>query len=239
MNDFNTYFISSTINLAYGDVKDDYAKTAFSNQERFEQTLLTINSIRNKDFHSKIVLVDNSVQPLNLMQLTVLKNSCDEVIEFEHNLFSQFCNQTLHFNKGVGELLMTELFLKKIRQNNWIGKRNFKVNGRYRLTDNFSIDFYQNPNFFGRYVYKVIPWWFKNQDGSIYWKEFFETKLWSFCGSLIDEYESFLPKIFELMIIEKENIEVSHFQTIPKEKSMIVEYLNLEGNYPNGSYVHV
>lgn len=241
MNNYNTYFISSTVKpWAGAQYQGHYDQNNISYDERFIQTLGTIDSVRSKDPSGCIILIDNSLDPLSEEQKTILNNRCDYFIEYPHNLFSEFCNKTFYFSKSISEVLMTDLFLKTVRENNLIGRRCFKVNGRYTLTESFDINFYSNPDFVGKYVYKNVVWWFKDPNSdNIQFKDFFETKLWSFCGSLFDEYESLLPKIFEMIIVDKENIEVSHNLVLPKEKKIEIPVLHLRGVHPNGAPVEV
>lgn len=238
MNEFNTFFITSTINVSAKFEKKDFSQNLISTHDRATQTLGTIQSIRAKDKNAKIVLVDNSIKELDSKVQGMLTDNCDLFVKYPHTMFSKFCNETMHFQKSMGEILLTEEFIRQIKQHNLVGKRIFKITGRYQLSDTFDIGVYSNPIFENKYVFKPVVWYFEKKiDKSRTYKTFFETKFWSFCGSLVDEYQNLLPNIFEKIIVDGNNIESAHLQLIPVDKRVEIENLCIEGCHPNGAFI--
>lgn len=230
-NMFNTWLVTGTINTD---------RSKWNHQQRFEQTVLGLKTIRAKDTTAKIIYVDNSLQALNINQIKSLQQVCDYFYQYPHNIFSKMCNTTTHFNKGLGELLMTEAAICILHRDVSIGKRIFKMCGRYQLLDSFDIRDYDDPRYEGKYVFKNVTWAYgPHKDQITHHKIYLETKLWSFCSSLVDEYNDLLPKILEYMLVNNENIEVSTNLLLPESKKEIISNLHVSGVYASGDYVEV
>ena len=231
MNDFYTFIITSTINTNHG---------AFSPPERFNQTLETIQSIRQKVPNSMIVFADNSIHPMPEDAVLILKSQVDLYVDYKHNLFSKFINSDIQsaMHKGVGEMMIFEQVMLSIRQNNLIGKRIFKISGRYKLSDTFDISEYDNINYTGKYIFKPVAWAYsKDEFVTTEHRIFFETRLWSFCGSLFDEYEQLIQECFNYMISNKENLEVTNYNIIPHDKVIQLQQMHVEGNFGSGAFI--
>lgn len=224
--DFNTWLVTSTINTEF---------SVWSPKQRLDQTLQTLKSIRQKDASAKVIFVDNSIEPLDQSMQLLLLPYIDVFHQFKHHVFSTVCNTT-DFNKGAGEILMTDVGLDIAVKNNLLGKRLFKMCGRYILTHKFSTSYYDRLEFEGKYVYKNTFWEYTN-DGQKTIKQFLETKLWSMCSSLIPEYKALLPKILEFMLRNNENIEVSTDKLLPVDKKIAIDRLHVTGWYATGLYV--
>jgi len=104
-------------------IKPSTDKTYYTYEERLEQTIGTIKSLRRAGF-SKIYLVDNSPL-LNTDELTrLLKDKDVEAYHIDQYQFS---------NKGINELLMLLYIYPRLAQNETI----FKISGRYTVTPGF------------------------------------------------------------------------------------------------------
>jgi hypothetical protein len=223
---FNTWLVTSTINTKF---------SVWSPKQRLDQTVNTLKSIKDKDPTSKIIFVDNSIDPLNTTQRNQLQPFVTLFHQCKHNVFSIVCNTT-DFNKGAGEILMTEVGLDLAQTNNLMGKRLFKMCGRYILSYKFDVSVYETPLWHEKYVYKNTYWEYESQNEKTV-KQFLETKLWSMCNTLVPEYKSLLPAILEYMLRNKENIEVATNALLPMEKRAIVDSLHVYGWYATGLYV--
>ena len=110
--------------LSYSEIRSVY-----SHQQRFEQTLETIDSIRKNIPNAHILLIECS-PPSEWMD--ILKSKVDQFINLE---FNETVNNSLH--KGLGEktLLLTALSNLKEEYANI-----YKISGRYVLIDNWHFD---------------------------------------------------------------------------------------------------
>lgn len=97
----------------------------FTNQERLEQTIDTINKLSEKGF-KQIFLFDNSVKEINI---DCIKSTTNGDINIFHN------RQYGFENKGLNEALLILNNLHKIPDNEQI----FKISGRYYPNGAFSI----------------------------------------------------------------------------------------------------
>ncbi|NDB60596.1 class I SAM-dependent methyltransferase [bacterium] len=113
--------------------------------------------------------------------------------------------------------------------------RMFKLGGRCELNSKFTLDDYKNTE--SKYVFKerVISWMdpgIQQQFGSTH---ILETRLYSWCLSLVDEYLGVLEKNFKLMN-QGFDTEHSHFLNIPKDKLLEYEMLNVSCFVSGGNY---
>lgn len=218
-NDFYTFIVLSTINTDHGPV---------NSEKRFEELKYTFSSVYRNVPNVKIVHIDNSIEPLSEEQAEYIRSQVDVFVQMEHNLFTRLANK-IH-SKGAGEIYMMELAMRIIKEKNLIGKRIFKLTGRYRLTDSFDISEYEKEYWNGMYCFKVNEWdvsmdnW-KTRERVIY----FETRLWSMDASLFDEYYALIPQIFDFIMLKQHNIEIGHFYNIPHQKVIDPDVMHIEG----------
>ncbi len=106
----------------YPEENDGIKRSHFTNEERVEQTLLTISALENFQF-SQIILVDNSA----IANFDAIKSAFEKVT-IVHTKQYQFKN------KGVNEFLMLLAVVRNLPDNEPI----FKISGRYLPNENFS-----------------------------------------------------------------------------------------------------
>lgn len=202
----HTFIITSTIATD---------KTVFSIDERYRQTVETIRSIKSKVPNSGILLIDNSTIDTKLPTEDV-----DVVYKLEHNLASTYVNFV--GNKSKGELLLMDKALRLLKTDSRLSncKRVFKITGRYTLSDDFDISYYDTNDLHGKFVAHVYPWFFQSFDLSEkpVWFEFFETGLWSMCSSLVDEYLQHTLLMYDHMEKTNLGIEETYLKMFPREK---------------------
>jgi hypothetical protein len=124
------FIITSVINT--GNHKWSYTKTRslYSPEERFEQTLKTIESIRNIKDDSLILHVEGSNISSDFEN--ILKEKTDIYINcFNNEEAKKACLQTE--KKGYGEAILIYIALDHIVKNNIEFDRLFKISGRYTL----------------------------------------------------------------------------------------------------------
>lgn len=223
----NTFIITSTIDCCLG---------VLNTNERYNQTKQTIKSVRNKVPDSRIIFIDNSINPIKI-DLDV-----DHVVNFKHNMFTKWVNQV--GSKGLGEAYMLSKSLDFIKQNNLKSKRIFKLSGRYRLAEGFDIKTYNNNKFKGMYAFCVNDWDVSTKSNQWYGNitvRYLETRLYSFCETLSNEYQTLVDKMFASMLENYGqlmcNWEMNHCQFIPEDKLIKMNPIYVEGlNAENGVY---
>jgi hypothetical protein len=236
MNNFYTFIVTACINAP--KMK---AVNVYGDDRRYEDTLETIASIRKKVPNSKIILIDNSTIPLTEEQINTFTNQVDVFKIIDHNIFTLFVNSI--GSKGMGEAYIMNEAIKIMEEQNLIGKRIFKITGRYKLADSFDISFYDNPELIGKYAHKINMWDvskdnFKNHIQRVV---YFETRLWSFCPTILDNYKKLLEKMFEVMVSSIGeamcNLEMCHWQFADRDKIFELETSHVEGyTADNGLY---
>jgi hypothetical protein len=205
----NIFIITSTIITQSGLI---------SPYDRFLQTIETIDSIRKKLKNSIIILVDNS-------NLTFIGNESEKLISKVDYFFNiserkicQFMNKKEI--KGAGESYMLLVALNFIKQTNLASKRIFKISGRYKLSDEFDINLYEN--LLGKFCFKKID---KNEYG----KYFLHSRMWSFCNTLLDETIELVKNSFITHTKEDITIEEAIYKNIDLKKTVEFERIYCEG----------
>lgn len=146
MND-NFVMISSLIKTTTAPLTYSKTRSVYTHDERFAQTLKTIESVRKHIPNCKICLIDCS--PFSQDELTVLHNGCDYVINLYHDLGIE---KILRYgeSKSLAEATQTSIVINFIKNNNIKFKNFFKISGRYELNDEFNYSLYDNDENVGR-----------------------------------------------------------------------------------------
>ena len=228
MSDFYTFIVTSTINASVQGGVNVYGTV-----NRFEETLKTFDSIRSKVPNVKIISIDNSNIPLTEEQKEIIKSKVDYFHQIDHDIFTLFVNRI--GSKGMGESYIMYEALNIIEKNNLLGKRVFKITGRYWLADSFDISFYEKPELIGKYAHKINQW-DVSTDNFVSHRErvvYFETRLWSFCWTLFDNYRELIQVIFDTQASNVGrpmcNLERSHWYHTPRDKLYELETAHVEG----------
>ena len=176
MLETDLFIITSVINT--GNIPWSYStvRSAFSIEERYTQTLHTIQSIRDKMPSSTILLVECS--ELSAEMETILKSKVDYYLQcytMEH--VRKACIQ--NGLKGYGEAMKTREAVRYITQHCIPFQRLFKISGRYYLNESFSKDKYAMND----YSFKM----YDDESGS--------TVLYSVSHSLLDHFTNALEEV--------------------------------------------
>jgi dTDP-4-dehydrorhamnose reductase len=130
----DVFLITSVIQTGSNAWSYTHIRSVFTPQERFEQTLKTISSIRALKDGSRIIVCECS--PLDEIMEQILREKSDIYLNCYHN--AEIQEACIHTNKkGYGELLQTKYVLQYLDKNHIIFKRMFKISGRYWLTSTF------------------------------------------------------------------------------------------------------
>jgi hypothetical protein len=197
-------------------------------EDRYKQTLETFESIRNKTEESFIMFTDSSVTPIEQSKIDNIKSKVDVYLDLSKDQQAQQFN-THEQLKSFGEnfLLLSSInYLKKEYNFADMKGRMFKLGGRSKLQDNFNMRDYDNTE--GKFIFKKrlnswMPVEVQKQFGSTH---ILETRMYSWCFSLVDEYEQIILKNFGTMN-KGLDTEHCHFLNVPKDKLIEVDMLNV------------
>lgn len=203
------FIITSTINTPHGMINPE---------TRFQQTLETIESIRMKVPNSTILLVENSTE-LPREAETIIKTFVD------HYIYIGDRRDVITLNrdgvKGAGEAYMLLVAFDYIKSNNIKSNRIFKLSGRYKLSKEFDIEFYNSMN--DNYVFKIRD---KHEHQLDY---FLHTRMWSFGYSILNTTIDMISKSLTMIFEKNITIEESIFKVIDKSKLSEIDRLYCEG----------
>ena len=148
----NLVLITSVIKTPNKPLSYISNRSIHSHEERYQQTIKTIHSIREKIPNAKIFIVECSNFDEN--QTEYFKNTCD----FFLNLYEieNVRNDIYDISKSLGEGTMTYFALKYIIDNSIVFDNLFKLSGRYTLSTNFDYNNFNNNNIIIKYIDKNI-----------------------------------------------------------------------------------
>ena len=223
-------------------------------KKEYSKHLETAQSAKKYIPGAVVVLVDNS-------KVDVLNEDSDEFNELldtvdyyldncedpDIELFHRTCDnydigknamEALGMVKALRHMLADEDMQKELKDCHRI----FKLSGRYRVTDQFDIEKFDNENTKDKYVFKQSqPSWINPEDTGV--NTLLQTRLWSFTPSLLEDTSEMYKNIVETMLKmfnEQKYIDNEHAMSkfIPKDKLVELETVGLEGNIaPNGMMV--
>lgn len=213
------FLITSALNPSYG---------VFSLQDRLEQTKGTIKSIREHVPEADVFLVDVSVNKLPDDVKAQIVPTVNYYMDLSDN--ETMKQLSLGQAKSQSEAYMTLCFLDALKVNNLVEKydRIFKITGRMELYEGFDISSYVNLK--GKYVFqKRVATWMSTP-----YKEcthLYNTRLYSFCSSLLDTHIQTLSGIFEYL--NYVDLEHAMFARVPTE--LVVEFDKVYSKGPEAS----
>jgi len=195
------FIITSAIGNEYG---------AYSYQERFNQLLETIESIKTYAPNSYICVYEMSEEAIPESDLEILKQSITFIAQFyNHTRIAMFKNvgaddTNRTAKKTVGELLAMTEFMEWLNTQTISFGRVFKISGRFKLNKNFTnVDY---PQHAGKIVIRPKQNWYG--DSTYY------LRLWSFDYSLLPQVTEMFNRINEYTV-----------ETVQKEGTMrVLEY---------------
>lgn len=139
------FIITSVINTGNRPWSYTGVRSCYTKEERFVQTLETINSIRKLNDNSLILLVECS--DIDESMTNTLKSKVDFFIQTYDNPDMRYaCLDTN--KKGFGEIMKLEQACKFIKDNDIKFNRLFKISGRYFLNESFNKNNYETNNKF-------------------------------------------------------------------------------------------
>lgn len=212
--DKNLFIVTSSLKPAIG---------VFNHQERFDQTIATLESLRKKLPDAIIIFSDVSVQPVSDSEKQTIQQFVNAYIDLSEEPNSKHC--AINGLKSHGENCMMFSTLQILKQNNILKdvKRIFKFSARSILDDDFNISEYDN--LFGKFVFKkrIASW----HNGST---NLFITRMFSLCTSLVDTYLGILQlNLNSLSNNSVPDTEHAHFLNIPQNHLVEFDKLHFWG----------
>jgi hypothetical protein len=223
----NLFLITSCIKTNIGH---------YNAQERFNQTVETIESIRGKCPNSIIFIADNSSSPLDDKIYGFLSSKCDFVANVSGDKNAKNFNDAGLKSAGDAYLLMKmiELLLGHPNAMKLVSGSNriFKISGRYKLNNSFNIDDY---NQFGKFVVRKHDTW--RDDKSI--PGLYITRLLSFCPSLLKYAHPLLDRVIRTVMNPTIDFEHALYQQLDKTLAYEIDKLGVEGNVAPNGQLHI
>lgn len=244
-----------------GSSLEHFAEEQFSRyktEQRFYQTLDTIESVRKKAPNAYICLFELSHKPIPNEYKEILKEKVDLFLEFYDDEGIKTIYENLNknpalftFGKSILEtrgLLCTLYYLRKNQVFTDV-QRVFKLTGRYALNEYFDIQDYESKLLENHYVAKTFEYPEIENDimDNVIYTNFYAfvykcrgsmvTGLWSFDRSLYLETIEALEKSFnymEKMITCTSGIDIEHSLYYYLDKKKIIRSSNLGLNVIKG-----
>lgn len=189
--------------------------SAFTKEQRFQQTLKTIESIKEKDPNAYICIYEGSETQIDEEYRDQFLEISDLFLEFYDDPIMKMLYSNLHLNpdkitygKSLLECRCLQITLNHLVQYNKFNdvRRIFKISGRYTFNEEFNIQDYYSNLLANKYVMKVFDYEeerFENMDNfysTLYGcKGSIVTGLWSFDRFLFNDVVEVLQKSFGYM----------------------------------------
>jgi hypothetical protein len=235
----NGVIITSAINTKFG---------VYTAEQRLAQTLETIRSVRNYVPGSVIFLIEMAGIPLNTEQLSKLTAAADQVFDYTSDpavtgLFHSTDNWDVV--KNVTEVMCFKNTLKTLLDAQLLDKvdRLFKVSGRYLLTDQFDLEFYN------QYKNKSCMVLGTSKSSQFSYEvtqveRQYMSRLWSWPAPLTSEvvvaYEASLQYMYERLAVGG-YVDIEHclYKFLDHNKVIEKDVLGIRGNIaPNGAAIN-
>ena len=135
---YNLIFISSAICTNSEPLSYTPSRSVFSHEERYKQTIVTIESIRNKINDSYIVLIEGTIIPEYMR--TTLELLVDYYYDTANDI--ELYNKVNGPYKGYAECCCTLSYFQSThwKENNKLFKSASKINGRYRFANEYKFE---------------------------------------------------------------------------------------------------
>jgi len=229
--DKTLFIVTSALNADMG---------AISREDRFEQTLKGLISLRQKVPDALILLTDGSPHKLEEQKVQALSRYVNFVADFSGD--AQINQFSVNHRKSEAEnvlLIKTLLLFKQdvgmMKMLHSI-KRIFKLSGRTDILKDFDLEEHDH---FGKYVFKKrIPTWLTDERKK-FATDLLITRMFSFCPSLINDYIEVMNENIKLMVQTRLDTEHAHFLKIDQDYLVELDNLHCQGAVASTGEVEV
>ena len=231
-------FITSAANAKF---------SKYSPEERVEQTLKTVESVRKHIPNAVICMTDCSVPGIDKAIQDKLTADVDHFINLSKDHNVNWIQQNIQHQdtvKNLTELVVVGKFFKLAREREWFKgcDRVFKVSGRYWLTDRFDITRYEQEDAKGKYVVskRLLSQFPKSvTDQTLQYM----LRVYSLDTTLMDDFGTLLSTMTKHMqdrVNSGGYIDIEHLfcKFLPADKTLEIARTGVAGNIaPNGAYI--
>jgi hypothetical protein len=191
-------------------------------EERLQQTIEGLQSLRNKCPDAIVLLADGSPEKIEEEKIQSLSHLVNFVADFSNDSdITQFASRGMKSQAENVLLLKTMMLLKRdadmMRLLQSVN-RIYKFSGRTVLNDGFDPSAH---NHFGKYVFKKrMPTWLSGEKAEIF-TDLLITRLFSFCSSLIDDYMVMCRR--NIGVINDAGVDTEHAHFFNMKEELLVE----------------
>ncbi len=210
-------------------------RSIFTNEERFKQTITTIESVQKYCPNSRIILFDSSYELPKIDYIGAIQMMGVDFLYTGNNAqVNQLSKMVLNSLAETLSLIITADYFKKI---NLPCKRIYKLSGRYLLNDNFIVD---REDFKDSFVFAapVDSWMPKERQEQSGVDKLYKVRFCHMDSSLFNVFQSKLPYIFNDCYQYGLDAEHSFYKNLCMYKTVAVDPIGVEGAIaPTGEYV--
>jgi len=191
-------------------------------EERMQQTIEGLESLRNKCPDAIVLLADGSPEKVEEEKIRSLSHLVNFVADFSNDSdITQFASRGMKSQAENVLLLKTTMLLKQdasmMRLMQSVS-RVYKFSGRTILNDGFDSS---EHNHFGKYVFKKrMPTWLSGERAETF-TDLLITRLFSFCPSLIDDYMIVCRR--NIGVINDAGVDTEHAHFFNMKPELLVE----------------
>lgn len=232
------FIVTSAVNTRFG---------IYSAAQRLQQTIGTIESIRQRIPSAKIVVVEMSGVPLTDEQVSRLTDSADILLDYtdEPEVQRRYSStDNWDIVKNGTEIMVFGAAIKLLHSDGEFDSidRIHKVSGRYCLNDQFDPASYEQPAVLPKIVVSARR---KSQFSAelTAQREQYMSRLWSWPSALVNEIIEFYDAAlieFEQVVGQNLYIDIEHLlcKLLPADSIYEFQHIGVEGTIgPNGAPV--
>lgn len=199
-------------------------------QERFEQTIEGLVSLRKKCPDAIVILADGSPEPVEREKYDSMSQLVDLIADFSGDKdIAQFAAIGRKSEAENVLMLKMMIFLKtspELMQIMHSVSRVYKFSARTILHDEFDVSEHDH---FGKYVFKKrIPTWLAGEAAETF-SDLLITRLFSFCSSLIDDYSIVCRRNIGVIQDAGVDTEHAHFFNIYPDRLVELDKIHCQG----------
>ena len=209
--------------------------SVYNEEERFNQTIETLNSIDKYCPNNQVFIFDSSPERPNVEYFQELSDRGAIVFytgdEPDVKKFSQLGQ------RSIAECITFMYFLSWFKQQNFQSKRIYKLSGRYRLNDNFVVD---DERFKNSFVFSTAldSWMPKNKQEATGVDKLYRLRLWHMDYNVLDTFQLNLSKILQDCSTYGIDVEHSYYKNLHTYKTIELDKIGVCGNIaPSGDYI--
>lgn len=209
----------------------------FTNEERFEQTIQTLDSIDRHCPNSMKFIFDSSPEK-------VPEHYLESICSRENTWFLEIGQNPIvkpYSEAGLRSLAETAsfmIFLDWFTQQEYKAKRIYKLSGRYQLTDDFVVD---APEYEGAFVFAnaLDSWMDEATKKHVGVDKLYRLRCWHMDYDLLNTFMASLPKVFQDCKEHGIDVEHSYYKNLHTSKVVELDKIGVTGYIaPSGEYIN-